>query len=187
MTLKNNFSILFSMVFLVGFSQQKIEWKQATANGYSYKFVSNDPSKARFYTLKNGLTVILSPTAKDPRIQAYIAVKAGSKTDPKTNTGLAHYLEHMLFKGTDKYGTQDWAKEKPELDKIDALYERYNKTVDSVVRKKIYKQIDSISGIASKFSIANEYDKMVSEIGAKGTNAYTTEDRTVYVNDTREA
>ena len=183
MTLKNNFSILFSMVFLVGFSQQKIEWKQATANGYSYKFVSNDPSKARFYTLKNGLTVILSPTAKDPRIQAYIAVKAGSKTDPKTNTGLAHYLEHMLFKGTDKYGTQDWAKEKPELDKIDALYERYNKTVDSVVRKKIYKQIDSISGVASKFSIANEYDKLMSGMGAQGTNAFTSFEQTVYTDD----
>jgi secreted Zn-dependent insulinase-like peptidase len=68
----------------------KFEWKQVQAGGYTYKYVTNDPSKARFYTLKNGLTVILSPTNKDPRIQAYVAVKAGSKTDPATNTGLAH-------------------------------------------------------------------------------------------------
>ena len=88
------------------------QWKEASSGGYTYKYVTNDPLKARFYTLKNGLTVILSPTSKDPRIQCYIAVKAGSKTDPATNTGLAHYLEHMLFKGTDKFGSLDWAKEK---------------------------------------------------------------------------
>ena len=103
-------------------AQSKFDWKEATSGGYTYKYVTNDPSKARFYTLKNGLTVVLSPTNKDPRIQAYVAVKAGSKTDPATNTGLAHYLEHMMFKGTDKYGTLDWAKEKPELDKNNGLY-----------------------------------------------------------------
>jgi predicted Zn-dependent peptidase len=133
--------------------------------------------------LKNGLTVILSSTPKDPRIQSYVAVKAGSKTDPSTNTGLAHYLEHMLFKGTDKYGSLDWAKEKPELDKIDGLYEQYNKTKDEAQRKAIYKKIDSISGVASKFAIANEYDKMMTGMGAQGTNAWTSFEETVYTDD----
>ncbi len=159
------------------------EWKQASAAGYTYKYVTGDPSKARFYTLKNGLTVILSPTNKDPRIQAYVAVKAGSKTDPATNTGLAHYLEHMMFKGTDKFGTLDWAKEKPELDKINALYEQYNQTKDEARRKAIYHQIDSVSGVASKYAIANEYDKMLSSMGAQGTNAFTSFEQTVYTDD----
>ncbi|RYF91875.1 MAG: insulinase family protein [Chitinophagaceae bacterium] len=161
----------------------KHEWKQASAAGYTYKYVTGDPTKARFYTLKNGLTVILSPTNKDPRIQAYVAVKAGSKTDPSTHTGLAHYLEHMMFKGTDKYGTLDWAKEKPELDKINALYEQYNQTKDEAKRKAIYQQIDSVSGVASKFAIANEYDKMLSSMGAQGTNAFTSFEQTVYTDD----
>src|SRR5574343_906897 len=143
------------MISAVSYAQNQFQWKEATANGYTYKYVTNDPAKARFYTLKNGVTVILSPTNKDPRIQAYVAVKAGSKTDPATNTGLAHYLEHMLFKGTDKYGSLDWAKEKPELDKIDALYEQYNKSKDDAVRKAIYHQIDSVSGVASRYAIAN--------------------------------
>lgn len=167
----------------VTYAQNQFEWKQVTSNGYSYKYVTSDPAKARFYTLKNGLTVILSPTNKDPRIQAYVAIKAGSKTDPKTNTGLAHYLEHMLFKGTDKYGSLDWSKEKPELDKIDALYEQYNKSKDSIQRKAIYKKIDSISGVASKFAIANEYDKMMAAMGAQGTNAFTSFEQTVYTDD----
>lgn len=161
----------------------KFEWKEASSGGYTYKYVNNDPVKARFYTLKNGLTVILSPTKKDPRIQCYIAVKAGSKTDPATHTGLAHYLEHMMFKGTDQYGTLDWAKEKPELDKINDLYEQYNQTTDPIKRKEIYRQIDSVSGVASKYSIANEYDKMMSSMGAQGTNAFTSFEQTVYTDD----
>lgn len=164
-------------------AQSKYEWKQANSAGYTYRYVTNDPMKARFYTLKNGLTVILSPTKKDPRIQCYVATKAGSKTDPASHTGLAHYLEHMLFKGTDKYGSLDWAKEKPELEKINALYEQYNKTTDAEQRKNIYHQIDSVSGVASKFSIANEYDKMMSAMGAQGTNAFTSFEQTVYTDD----
>lgn len=174
---------LFAVVISVYTFAQNYEWKQATSGGYTYRYVTNDPTNARFYTLKNGLTVILSPTDKDPRIQAYVAVKAGSKTDPATHTGLAHYLEHMLFKGTDKYGSLDWAKEKPQLDKIDALYEQYNTTRDEAKRKAIYHQIDSVSGVASKYSIANEYDKMMSAMGAQGTNAFTSFEQTVYTDD----
>lgn len=159
------------------------EWKTATSGGYTYKYVTNDPAKARFYTLKNGLTVILSPTNKDPRIQCYVATKAGSKTDPSDHTGLAHYLEHMLFKGTDKYGSLDWSKEKPELDKIDALYEEYNHATDKDQRAAIYHRIDSVSGVASKYAIANEYDKMMSSMGAQGTNAFTSFEQTVYTDD----
>jgi predicted Zn-dependent peptidase len=178
----------FSLGTLVATAQtSKFEWKQATADGYTYKYVTNDPSKARFYTLKNGLSVILSPTNKDPRIQCYVAIKAGSKTDPATNTGLAHYLEHMMFKGTDKFGTLDYAKEKVELDKINALYEQYNKTTDEAQRKAIYRQIDSVSGVASKYAIANEYDKMMSSMGAQGTNAFTSFEQTVYTDDVPSA
>jgi predicted Zn-dependent peptidase len=162
---------------------QDFQWKEATSNGYSYKYVTNDPTSARYYTLKNGLTVILSPTKKDPRIQTFIATKAGSKTDPSDHTGLAHYLEHMLFKGTDQYGSKDWAKEKPLLDQIDALYEKYNQTKDEAKRKEIYKEIDKISGEASKYAIANEYDKMMSGMGADGTNAFTSFEQTVYTED----
>jgi predicted Zn-dependent peptidase len=181
---KQLFFVLLLATTVTAFAQTgKYEWKQATSGGYTYKYVTNDPAKARFYILKNGLTVILSPTNKDPRIQCYIATKAGSKTDPSTNTGLAHYLEHMLFKGTDKFGSLDWAKEKPELDKIDALYEEYNKTTDLEKRKAIYHGIDSVSGVASKYAIANEYDKMMSSMGAQGTNAFTSFEQTVYTDD----
>lgn len=148
-----------------------------------YKTVANDPTDTRIYTLENGLKVYLSVNKEKPRINTAIAVRAGSKNDPATATGLAHYLEHMLFKGTDKYGTLDYEKEAPLLNQIDSLYEVYRGTKDKDKRESIYADIDSISQIASKYAIANEYDKMVSELGAQGTNAYTSFEQTVYVND----
>ena len=180
---KNLFLWLFTFAITLGTFAQSYEWKEAQSGGYSYKYVTNDPTNARFYTLKNGLTVILSPIKKEPRIQCYIAVKAGSKTDPATNTGLAHYLEHMLFKGTDRYGSLDWEKEQKELEKINALYEEYNHTTDPEKRKEIYKKIDEVSGVASKYAIANEYDKMMTHMGAQGTNAFTSFEQTVYTDD----
>lgn len=155
----------------------------AKKTGLNYEYALNDPYNARIYTLKNGLKVYLSVYKNAPRVQTYIAVKAGSKNDPSSATGLAHYLEHMLFKGTDKFGTKDPVKEKAEITKIENLYETYRVTKDEAERKKIYHQIDSISGVAAKYAIANEYDKLLTAIGAQGTNAFTSFDQTVYVND----
>ncbi len=151
--------------------------------GNTYTTYTNDPSNSRWYTLSNGLTVILAQNSEKPRVQTLIATKAGSSSDPADNTGLAHYLEHMLFKGTDKYGSLDYEKEKVLLAKIDKLYEQYNHTTDKVKRKEIYREIDQVSGEASNYAIANEYDKMMQGIGAQGTNAFTSFEQTVYVND----
>ena len=150
---------------------------------YTYTTVDGDPYKARIYTLSNGLTVYLSVNKNEPRIQTLIAVRAGSKNDPHDATGLAHYLEHLLFKGTDKFGTLDFAKEKPLLDEISNRFEDYRKTTDPSTRKIKYHEIDSVSGLAAKYAIANEYDKMLGAIGAKGTNAFTWLEQTVYEND----
>ncbi|MFY8186230.1 MAG: M16 family metallopeptidase, partial [Bacteroidia bacterium] len=157
--------------------------KPATTLPAKYETVKGDPLNARIYTLSNGLKVYLSVYKGEPRIQTYIAVKAGSKNDPADATGLAHYLEHMLFKGTDKFGTKEFSKEIVEVNKIEALYEVYRKTKDEAKRKKIYHEIDSISGVAATFAIANEYDKMTAALGCRGTNAFTSVEQTVYVND----
>ncbi|NSL89621.1 M16 family metallopeptidase [Chitinophaga solisilvae] len=164
-------------------AQGNHQWKEASSGGYTYKYVTDDPMKARFYTLKNGLTVILSVNKKDPRIQTLIGTRAGSNNDPKDHTGLAHYLEHLLFKGTQQYGSLNWAKEKPYIDQIEKLYDKYNKTTGADARKAVYHEIDSISGIAAKFAIANEYDKMMTSMGAQGTNAHTWVEETIYEED----
>ena len=95
-----------------------------------------------------------------PRIQTYVAVRAGGKNDPAETTGLAHYFEHLMFKGTDSFGTQNYEQEKPMLDRIEALFEVYRKTTDEAQRTALYRQIDSVSYEASKIAIPNEYDKL---------------------------
>ncbi len=174
-------SSLVSIAFFIASCGGKDNNSASTEN--EYETVENDPSNTRIYTLENGLKVYLSVNEESPRVHTQIAVRAGSKNDPSTATGLAHYLEHMLFKGTDKYGTMNFEEEGPLLNQIDSLYEVYRNTKDELSRKSIYAMIDSVSQVASTFAIANEYDKMVSEMGAKGTNAYTSQERTVYIND----
>ena len=150
---------------------------------YSYQTVDGDPLNARIYTLDNGLKVYMTINDETPRIQTYIAVRVGGKDDPSETTGLAHYFEHLMFKGTSKFGTQNYEMEKPLLDQIEVLFEEYRATRDDEERKVIYHRIDSISLEASKYSIPNEYDKLMSAIGATGTNAGTGYDQTMYIED----
>lgn len=150
---------------------------------YSYSTVPGDPSGTRIYTLPNGLKVYLSVNKETPRIQTYIAVRTGSRNDPAETTGLAHYLEHLMFKGTKSFGTTDYSAEKPYLDDIERRYEHYRTLTDSAQRRQAYHEIDSVSQLAARYNIPNEYDKLMSSIGAQGTNAYTSNDVTCYVED----
>jgi predicted Zn-dependent peptidase len=160
-----------------------VTFTQLLAQPLNFKTYPNDPYKLKEYKLKNGLTVYMSVYKDAPRFYSMIATKAGSKNDPHNATGLAHYLEHMLFKGSDKLGTKDFAKEEPMVKAISDLYEIYRKTTDEAQRKNIYHKIDSLSGEASKYAIANEYDKLCGAFGCKGTNAFTSFEQTVYIND----
>jgi predicted Zn-dependent peptidase len=155
----------------------------AEAKDYKYYSVANDPMHTRIYTLDNGLKVYLSVNKEKPRIQTYIAVRTGSRNDPPTTTGLAHYLEHLMFKGTKLFGTSDLTKEAPLLDSIQNRFEVYRTIKDPAKRKAYYHGIDSLSQVAAKYNIPNEYDKLMSSIGSEGSNAYTSNDVTCYVED----
>ena len=150
---------------------------------YKYETVPNDPMKTRIYTLDNGLKVYLSVNKDAPRLQTIVAVNAGGKNDPAETTGLAHYFEHLMFKGTESFGSVNYEAEKVYLDQIEQLFETYRQTTDEAQRAAIYRQIDSVSQIAAQYAIPNEYDKLMAAIGAQGTNAFTSNDITAYVED----
>lgn len=155
--------------------------KSSNDGKYSYEMVDGDPTKTRFYTLDNGLKVVLHQNNLEPKVMTFITTRAGGKNDPSTNTGLAHYLEHMLFKGTQNLGTVDFTREKIYLDEIEKLYEMYNRTTDDQARKLIYKKIDSVSTLASQYAVPNEYDKAMTSIGSSMTNAFTSKEITAYM------
>ena len=150
---------------------------------FQFHTYPKDSIKMVHHTLENGLTLMMSVNKNEPRIFTNIVVRAGSKQDPPNTTGLAHYMEHMLFKGTSKIGTINWEKEKVLLAQISDLYELHRESNNSEEKHKLYLEIDRLSQEAAQYVAPNEYDKLVSSIGARGTNAYTWVDQTVYIND----
>ena len=184
MKLKNGIILIASALTVCTAFAAKMETKTAVdPNGYQYRYVTNDPFNARIYTLKNGLTVYLSRIPVQPKIAYRMLVRAGLADSPADATGLAHYLEHMLFKGTDRIGALDYAKEKPLLDKIEQLFEEKRKTDDPKKKEEIYAEIDRLSSEAAKYAVAGEYDSLISSIGGTGLNAGTGLDYTAYVVD----
>ncbi|MDO5570695.1 MAG: insulinase family protein [Bacteroidales bacterium] len=172
----------FFRVFLYGMmASLLLSLTMCTPAADSFESVKNDPMDVRLYTLDNGLKVYMSVYKDAPRIQTFIGVRAGSKNDPATSTGLAHYFEHLMFKGTKSVGSKDFSKEEPLLNEIEALFELYRQTEDSIQRVQIYRQIDSVSNVASKYAISNEYDRLMALIGSQGSNAWTSPDQTVFV------
>ncbi|MFB6341250.1 M16 family metallopeptidase [Saccharicrinis sp. FJH62] len=176
-------AILTTLIFYSCNKDKYVVREMVDENGYSYEKVTNDPTDTRVYTLDNGLKVYLSVNKDEPRIMTYISVRSGSLNDPEETTGLAHYFEHLLFKGTAKFGTSNWEKEKVYLDSISDLFEQHKNAATEEEKKAIYKEIDRLSQIASRYAIPNEYDRMTSAIGATGTNAFTSYETTTYVNE----
>src|ERR1044071_10048390 len=139
-----------------------------------------DPMAVQIYQLDNGLKVYLTENHETPRFEAQIAVRAGSKHDPAESTGLAHYLEHMLFKGTTRMNTLDYQKEKPHLDRITELYEKHFHETDRQKRQGLDAEINRASHLAARFEIPNEMDKLYKALGEQGLNAHTWHEETVY-------
>ena len=140
----------------------------------------DDPMAVHIYRLDNGLTVYLTENHETPRFHAEIAVRAGSKNDPIEATGLAHYMEHLLFKGTDEIGTLDYEKEKVHLDRIDDLYEQRFRETDPERRDSIFAEINKETQLAAQYAIPNELDKIYKAMGESGLNAGTNWDYTIY-------
>lgn len=132
------------------------------------------------YKLKNGLTVWLNEDHSQPKVFGAVVVKAGAKDCP--DTGIAHYFEHMMFKGTDKIGTVDYDAEKTLLDSIALKYDKLAATEDEAVRSQIQKEINELSIRSSDYVIPNEFNRLISKYGGSGLNAATSYDATIYFN-----
>lgn len=139
-----------------------------------------DPMDVHIYRLENGLTVYLTALRDAPRFYAEIAVRAGSKQDPAESTGLAHYLEHLLFKGTTRLGTLDYENEAMYLNQIEGLYEKHFQETDPAKRAELYGEINAAAVKAAEYAIPNEMDRLYKAMGGQGVNAHTWHEETVY-------
>lgn len=132
------------------------------------------------HTLSNGLTVWLNEDHTEHKIIGSLVVRAGAKDSP--DTGIAHYFEHIMFKGTDRIGTVDYKSEKPILDEIRKMYDRLSCTSSQAERDRIQKQINELSVQAARYAIPNDFNNLITSYGGSGLNAGTSYDYTVYYN-----
>ncbi|OFX44989.1 MAG: hypothetical protein A2046_14960 [Bacteroidetes bacterium GWA2_30_7] len=134
------------------------------------------------YYLENGLKIILNEDTNVNYVYGAVVVKGGSKFDPDDATGIAHYLEHLMFKGTAQIGTINYAEEKIYLDSITKLYDSIPSLTDTFLINAVLKKINQLSVKASDYAIPDELDLLMQEIGCSDINAYTSEDCIVYHN-----
>ncbi|WP_181234193.1 M16 family metallopeptidase [Enhygromyxa salina] len=144
--------------------------------------LADDEMAVTVHRLSNGMTVYISTDRQKPRFSAWIAVRTGSRNDPASSTGLAHYLEHMLFKGTDDYGTLDLEAEQVHLDAIEQLYTEL-RGADEARRAEIFTEIDQHTQATAAYAIPNELDRMYAALGIEGVNAFTSNEVTAYIGD----
>jgi predicted Zn-dependent peptidase len=138
--------------------------------------------KTKTIHLDNGLKVVMCEEHSQPEIYGAVYVHAGSKNDPVEATGMAHYFEHIMFKGTDKIGTTNWEAEKVFLDSIDLMYDRLHETTDVAERQAIQQKINALSQKSAEYAIPNEVDVILTQMGGKKLNAGTSYDQTMYYN-----
>jgi zinc protease len=173
---------LFLLVTNTVVGQTFNDRKKTDINGYTYTSVAKDISGVRIYKLKNGLTVYLAQNFDEPRIRSIIGIRAGFTYDPADNTGLAHYLEHLLFRGNDKIGAFNWETEGKILNEIAYNYELHKKETDTIKKRVLYKTIDSLSVLASKYANPQELHQLYTSLGVVGSNGVTNIESTAYIN-----
>ena len=132
------------------------------------------------FKLKNGLSVYIWEDESKSDVFGLEGVRAGSINDPEEYTGLAHYLEHVMFKGTDKIGALNWTEEEPIYKEIIAKYDQMAEEADPVKKEAISKEINELTVKAGKLGLPNEYSNLMESMGAKGVNAGTYYDWTFY-------
>jgi predicted Zn-dependent peptidase len=143
---------------------------------------AQDVLKVTTHKLDNGLTVFLNEDPTATRMFGAVMVKAGAVNESEDATGMAHYLEHLLFKGTTSLGTSDYQKEKPLLDAISDLYEQLALALAEEKQLKIQKQINELAVKSAEYGLPNEFDKLLKSIGGTNVNAFTNYDMTFYHN-----
>ena len=166
-------TIVLSLAVLFGLSAQ----------AQTQKPIKASPFRVTTNHLKNGMKVVIVEEHSSPKIYGTVYVHVGSKNDPLDATGMAHYFEHIMFKGTDSIGTIDWAKEKPILDSIEMLYDVLHGETDAAKRTALQTRINELTIASTQYAIPNETSSIVAAMGGTGLNAGTSYDMTQYIND----
>ncbi len=137
------------------------------------------------HTLANGMTFLILPRRQSPTVSLVVHYPVGSVNEHLGNTGIAHVVEHMLFKGSEEIGTRNRAAELPLLNAADAardsmIAELAGPAHDSAEVRRLQGLVNALEGQAQAFAIPNEFDRILTAHGARGLNATTAAEATRY-------
>ncbi len=149
-------------------------------------FAGTLAGKVQEHHLENGATVLLVERHDSPTVAAYISFRVGGVNEPNNARGVAHLLEHMLFKGTKTLGTKDYRKEKPYLDKIKVVGQQIDRlkndpAADQQQLQKLREDLATLQQEHRKLVVKNEFSRIYAENGGVGYNAFTGKDSTTYL------
>lgn len=139
--------------------------------------------KVTEFRLNNGMKFIVLERHSAPVISFVIYADVGGANEPDGKTGVAHYLEHLAFKGTKKIGTKDYEAEKPILDNLDRIFAQIQQSkIDGKTEEvaKLKADFEKAQNLASEYVNQNEFSKIVQQAGGVGLNAATSADYTQY-------
>lgn len=148
---------------------------------------ANLEDKVVEHTLKNGLKVLMVERHTSPTVSAWIRFKVGSVDERSDERGIAHMLEHMLFKGTKTLGTRDYAAEAPLLDRIEATAQKLlaeqakGGRADAGLVQRLEQEMNDLEKQAQRFVIKDEFFDLYARNGGTGYNAFTSRDGTTYL------
>jgi predicted Zn-dependent peptidase len=139
----------------------------------------------RDVTLANGMRVLVLPRPGAPTVAFVVQYRVGSVNERLGTTGIAHLLEHLLFKGTTTVGTRDVEAERALFARMDAAHDsllrvRAGPSPDAARAAELQAQIEALEDSARAFVESNELDRILSRQGARGLNATTTTESTLY-------
>jgi len=143
--------------------------------------------RVREHTLKNGMKLLLVERHTSPTVAAWIRYRVGSVDERSDERGIAHLLEHMLFKGTKTLGTTDYAAEKPLLDRIETtaqlllLEKAKREKGDAATVERLEKELADLEKEAGKYVVKEEFAQIYNRHGGANYNAYTSKDGTTYL------
>ncbi len=139
------------------------------------------------HSYPNGLKLLMVERHTSPTVAAWIRFKVGSVNERSDERGVAHMLEHMLFKGTKTLGTTDYAAEKPLLDKIETTAQRMmaeqakGAKADAATVQRLEQKLAEQEKQAEKYVVKDEFFDLYARNGGVGYNAFTAKDGTTYL------
>lgn len=135
------------------------------------------------FTLENGMKFIVMERRQAPVASFMLYAKVGAVNEPDGQTGVAHYLEHLAFKGTRRIGTSDYAAEKQLLDQMDVVFDQILAAEAAGQPEKaenLKQELEALRVEATQYVEQNEYGSIVNQQGASGLNATTGAEATRY-------